>query len=326
MRTNSTSNVLTPAFLILCGLAFAGCEGWNRQHDYAVVDVKPPAEDEYDRPRAQRVNVNLPDLVENMMSARQAYLNSIAELEKSFLMAGDSNRADWARRQRSNTAGVEVFPYISDKAPEQRVEVVAEQSVAEADALFNKAVAIYNDVSAIPLAGTLPHNKKKAREALDMFKKLLSAYPRSDKVDDAAFYTGEIYKEYLREDDPNDEMAIRYYKWAFDLNPKTPHPARFQCAVVYDFRRHNRDAALELYHKVLDLEENNNQSNVRFSATRIEQLSDEDFSHVRPEQPRDRPGPSEPKPGNSSDIEDESSNIKPASSTDRPVKQPARAP
>lgn len=319
MRNRIIGSVLTPFAVAVFVSTMAGCEGWDRKHDYAVVDVKPPAEDEYDRPRSPRVNVNIPDLVENMMAARQAYLNSIADLEKSFLMAGDSNRADWARRQRSNTERVEVFPYISDKAPEQRVEVVPEQSIPEADALFAKAEAIYKDVSLVPLAGTLPHNKKKAREALEMFKQILAKYPRSDKVDDAAFYTGEIYKEYLREDDPNDELAIRYYKWAVQMNPNTPHPARFQCAVVYDFRRHNRDAAMELYHKVMELEENGNQSNVRFSATRIEQLSDEDFSHVRPEQPRDRPGPSEPKPGNSGDIDEGPSNVKPASATDRPV-------
>jgi hypothetical protein len=101
-------------------------------------------------------------------------------------------------------------------------------------------------------------------------------------VDDCAFYCGEIYKEYLRDDDPDNELAVRYYKWAFALDPQTPHNARFQCAIVHDFRRHDRVRALELYHQVLDTEENGSLSNMRFAATRIEQLTDDEFSHLRP--------------------------------------------
>jgi tetratricopeptide (TPR) repeat protein len=101
-------------------------------------------------------------------------------------------------------------------------------------------------------------------------------------VDDCAFYCGEIYKEYLREDDPDNELAIRYYKWASALDPQTPHAARFQCAVVYDFRRHDRIRALELYNQVLRVEEDANMSNMRFAASRIRQLTDDEFSRFRP--------------------------------------------
>lgn len=294
-----------PLFLIgvigMIPLIAAGCEGIDRKHDPRVVDVTPPA---VDAPQTRAHRVNVADQVENMMAARQAYLSSIMDLEKVFLVGGDSNRADWARRQRDLTKNVLVYPYLTDAPPERSEEVAAEQSAPEADALYNKALARLNEFGNIPLAGALAYNKKKAREALDMFKQVLERYPKSDKVDDCAFYCGEIYKEYLREDDPDDELAVRYYKWAVQLNPKTPHAARFQLAVVYDFRRHNRDAALELYHQVLDLEENHNQSNVRFSATRIEQLSDEDFSHLRPQHPRARPAPPEPKPDKSGVADD----------------------
>jgi hypothetical protein len=86
---------------------------------------------------------------------------------------------------------------------------------------------------------------------------------------------------------------VRYYQWAVALDPQTPHAARFQCAVVYDFRRHDRTKSLELYHQVIDLDENHNESNCRFSATRIEQLTDEDRSHLTPKEPL-RPVPAEP--------------------------------
>jgi tetratricopeptide (TPR) repeat protein len=178
--------------------------------------------------------------------------------------------------------------------------VSPQESIPEADAIYNKALAIHNKVKLIPLAGALPENKKRAKEALDMFKQVLKEYPTSDKVDDCAFYCGEIYKEYLREDDPDDELSVRYYQWAAALDPKTPHPARFQCAVVYDFRRHERARAIELYNQVLDLEENGNKSNQRFSPSRIEQLTDEQYSHLKPQLParaRSRASCREPESG-----------------------------
>jgi TolA-binding protein len=86
-----------------------------------------------------------------------------------------------------------VYPYLSQQAPEQRVEVKPAQSIPEADALYSRALKIHDEVRLIPLAGALPQNKEKARQALALFKKLLKDYPTSDKVDDAAFFCGEIY-------------------------------------------------------------------------------------------------------------------------------------
>lgn len=272
-----------------------GCEGVDRKHDYAVENVDPPPVDA-PSPRREDVKIaNFADLIESMMATRQKYLDDLKGLEKAYLNAGDTVRADWARRQRSLTADVMVYPYLTEQAPEQRVDVAPLKDIPEADAIYREALKIHDEVRLIPLAGALEANKEKARKALALFKRIIKDYPQSDKVDDAAFFIAEIYKEYLREDDPNDELSTRYYAWAVTLDPNTPHPARFQAAVVYDFRRHNRDKALEMYHQVLDLQEANNQSNCRFAATRIEQLSDEDFSHLRPVQPRKRLG--EPEPG-----------------------------
>lgn len=271
--------LLTPTVVA----ALCGCEGWNRKNDYSVVDVKPPAEDaEIVKAKSDDI-ANFADKVEEMMETRGHYLAQLKDLERLYLQAGDSAKADWARRQRALTEAVEVFPYLTAAPPEHRVEVSPQESIPEADAIYNKALAIHNQVKLVPLAGVLPSNKKKAREALGLFKQVLKEFPTSDKVDDCAFYCGEIYKEYLREDDPHDELSVRYYQWAAALDPKTPHPARFQCAVVYDFRRHDRARSIELYNQVLDTEENGNNSNQRFAASRIEQLTDEQYSHLKPE-------------------------------------------
>lgn len=268
---------------VLAVFAFSaiGCEGIGRRHGVEI-SLEPPPDGTLQAQGAGDVS-NLPDLVEEMHAARQYYLDRLLTLERGFLMCGDTVRANWARRQRELTERVEPYPFLIDTAPEELVVVAPEQSIPEADALYEDALKLLKSFEGIPFGGLLEMNRKKARRALAIFKRVLVEHPTSDKVDDCAFYCGQIYREYLREDDPDNELALRYYKWAVMLDPETPHSARFECAVVYDFRLHDREKALELYHQVLESEEMANESNMRFAATRIEQLTDDLGSHLRPQ-------------------------------------------
>jgi tetratricopeptide (TPR) repeat protein len=300
MFTSNSRRVLQALTLAGAAAIVIGCEGINRKHDNRVLELSGPVETSLTGQRGGSAEmVDYPELIERMEATRQSflavreqYIVRLREIERAYLIAGDTVRADWARHQRETVEKLELktYPYLTAEAPEQRVEVAPEQNLPAADDIYNKALTLLNEVRGVPLAGHLEHNKKKAREALELFRRVLEEYPKSDKVDDCAFFCGEIYKEYLRDDDPDDELAIRYYRWAAQLDPQTPHAARFQCAAVYDFRRHDRAKAIELYHQVLETEENGNMSNQRFAATRIEQLTDEEGSHLRPEvEPLARP-------------------------------------
>ncbi|RIK67029.1 MAG: hypothetical protein DCC65_07350 [Planctomycetota bacterium] len=283
-------------FVLACIPVISGCEGWDRKHDYSVVDVTPPADD-LEPGRSERARpANFADMVEKMMETRQVYLDEVKALQRAYLNAGDTVRANWCRRVAFQLEDVVNYPFLSPGPAEQRAEVMPERPIPEADKIYNEAYDIYKQVAAVPLAGALEPNKDRARKALGQFKRVLRDYPNSDKVDECAFYCGEIYKEYLREEDPDDELSVRYYQWAFAMNPQIALPARFQAAVVYDFRRHDRARAIELYHQVMELEEAGNQSNVRFSATRVEQLTDEQYSHLKPEdEPKARAITGEPR-------------------------------
>lgn len=271
--------------IAILAVALVGCEGIARKHDSRVgVDIQPPAMED-DHLVAAEDLPNIPDKVEGMMAARQAYITEMFTLERSYLMCGDTVRANWARRQREVTEGIEVYPYLTEAAPEQRVVVAPEESIPEADKLYAEGVKLFESLQNLPFGAMIKQGGEDPRTALRLFKRILSEYPKSDKVDDAAFYCGDIYKEYLRDDDPDNELVIRYFRWAVALDPGTPHPARFNCAVVYDWRLHNRAAAIELYHQVLETEEAGNNSNQRFAATRIEQLTDDESSHLRPQEP-----------------------------------------
>ncbi|MCB9852867.1 MAG: hypothetical protein H6819_07205 [Phycisphaerales bacterium] len=261
-----------------------GCEGSTRRHDKRVVDITPP-EDNYepDRPRSELPVVA--DEVEDMMAARQAYIDRLIELERVYLESGNTEKANWARRQRELTEKVEVYPYLSEDPPEKSSQVAPIESIPEADRLYEEAYALYDTFVGVPFIGFTKLNTKDARTAEEKFRTILREYPTSDKVDDAAYYCGVIYKEFLREDDPDNQLALRYFKWALELDPKTPHAARFDMAVVYDYRLHDRARAIELYHEVLETEEAGIQSNQRWAAHRIEKLTDDDRSPLRP---RDR--------------------------------------
>ncbi len=284
MRANRFQSGMTVCLLAAFALLIVGCEGvLQRKHDSRVVDVQPPPEDAVTGQNEPVELADFPGLVEEMMETRQAYIAQMIELESAYLKAGDSMKANWARHQRERTEIVGVYPYLTAEVPEHSVEVSPEMQIPEADKLYEEGLALYNEISGIPFAGTLKHNKDKVREALVLFKRVLNEYPKSDKVDDCAYYCGDIYKEYLREEDPDNELAIRYYKWSFALDPNTPHTPRFQCAVVYEFRRHDRARAVEMYTRVLETEESGNMSNARFSADRVAALSNEDLnSPVKP--------------------------------------------
>jgi len=117
-------------------------------------------------------------------------------------------------------------------------------------------------------------------QAVGVFRELIEEYPTSDKIDDAAFQLGQIHKEYLHDQEP---IAVKWYERSWTWDPHTPHEPRFQAAVIYDYRLHDRDRALELYRRVL-AEETPDQpcwsklarrTNVDFATRRIAELTSE---------------------------------------------------
>ena len=95
---------------------------------------------------------------------------------------------------------------------------------------------------------------------------LIEKYPTSDKIALAAFYIGDIYREYVR----NYPLAVKWFERAWQWDPNITEPARFQAATVHDIRLHNPIKAIELYRAAIELE--TNRSNARFAERRIPEL------------------------------------------------------
>lgn len=203
------------------------------------------------------------DLVEKLAEARADYKKLLVILNHWYIQHGNFEKAQWAAKEYEDLKFVRTYPYLVD-IEIQKADLSPKENIKEADKLYEEALKLYREGQIAPLI----NDKKKLKLALDKFIELIKKYPTSDKIDDAAFYAAEILKEYF--DDTI--QAIRYYELAMKWNPKTPHPVRFQCAVLYDFRLHNRAKALELYRKVLEEEAEIDKTNTNFAKTRIEQL------------------------------------------------------
>jgi TolA-binding protein len=210
------------------------------------------------------------DLVEEMMMHRAMYSRLLQALVTFYSERGNDEKATWARTELNDLKNhVKPYKYIKDaELPAENLQPT--NSVAEADKLYDEAMALLKKGGhGVPVF----YNQETMKQALAKFKELVDKYPSSDKIDDACFYIGEIHKEYFEEKD--NSIAIDWYKRALTYNPKTPHPVRFQIAVIVDFRLHEREEALKWYNAVLTEEPDAEKSNTEFSKKRIRQLTDE---------------------------------------------------
>ena len=211
------------------------------------------------------VDVEEVDLVEGVVTHRAAYHQALEHLRQYYQRHGYATKLAWAEFELQGTRNVKPFRYLLDaEVPSERLR--STDQIAEADALYLRGLDLMRRGGhGIPAL----FRRDLMIEAAELFRDLVMRFPTSDKIDDAAFQAGEIHKEYL----PRTEtIAVDWYRRAWTWDARTPHPARFQAAVVYDYRLHDRQRALELYQFVVK-GETRIESNVRFAMRRIYELT-----------------------------------------------------
>lgn len=203
------------------------------------------------------------DRIEQLYQVRDSYKSNVKALEQQYRSAGDSRRANWAGKELDDVNHIRQYNYMYE-VDIQNTNLQARDSIVAADELYAQARKLHQGALFLPFI----NNKRQLKEALDMYVQLIKCYPTSDKIDDAAYMAGEISKEYFNDD----VQALRYYEMALKFDPKTPHKARFQAAVIYDYRLHDRARAMAMYQRVLTEEPYLHQTNTAFAATRLRQL------------------------------------------------------
>lgn len=205
------------------------------------------------------------DLVEQLIHYRTSYKRTLQQLHDYYEQHGYEEKRLWAQGELRDIGRIRPYHYLYDSEI-ARLDLSPRDRIPEADAFYDKAMA----VAAQAGHGTpVFFNQEKMGQALAMLKQLIREYPTSDKIDDAAFHCGEMLKEYYKN---QDSVAVQWYERAWTWDPSTPHPARFQAAVVYDYRLHDRKRALELYRAVLAME--SSRSNRHFALARIKELTE----------------------------------------------------
>lgn len=179
------------------------------------------------------------EMVERLLAARREYQTSLEQLRAHYLSVGDSEKARWAEDELRGYHRLLKNPYrLELDVPPPTLQ--AAYHVAEANELYRRAMT-YKD------KGWGNDYVDNQRRAEILFQQILTSYPQSDMIDDAAFqlgdmYEGKAYRQYRR--------AAMYYERCFQWNPNTQYDARLRAARLYDHQLNERTKALELYRLV----------------------------------------------------------------------------
>jgi len=204
-------------------------------------------------------------LVEAVLTTRAAYNQAIRDLQKFYRDRRSVEKEDFIDRVRRRFDPVRTYVYyFSAEAPPENMKPV--KVIPAAEELYSKALSLHKRASLIPLAP----NYNQQREALRLFLNITEQHPTSTRSPYAAFYIGHIYREYFNED----VRAVMWYERAWKWDPRIQVGARFQAAVVWDYRLQNHERAMELYHEVLRYEVDD-MTNRGFARRRIAELTEE---------------------------------------------------
>ncbi|MFL5340509.1 MAG: tetratricopeptide repeat protein, partial [Gemmataceae bacterium] len=183
------------------------------------------------------------ELVERVQEARKQYITALRELHKHYVQTGDTERAAWAQEELLQYHRMSHPAYRLDlDVPSPKLQPLYNQP--EANRLYRDAMA-WKDRG---LGGDWGDNQRRAEVLL---QRLLSEYPQSNKISDAAYQLGDIYegrafKQMAR--------AAAYFERCFQWNPATQFDARLRAARLYDRELKNKVKALELYRMVREYE------------------------------------------------------------------------
>jgi hypothetical protein len=179
------------------------------------------------------------ELVEKLLLARRDYQRTLELLRAHYLQAGDLERGRWAEDELREYHRMNHQAYRLDlDVPPPTLQ--ASTNVPEANKLLTRAKE-YKD------KGFGMDYIDNQRRAEILLQQLLTQYPQSDKIGEAAYllgdlYEGRAYKQYRR--------SAVYFERCFQWNPTTQLDARLRAARIYDRHLPERGRAMELYREI----------------------------------------------------------------------------
>jgi hypothetical protein len=219
--------------LLLAGLLLGlWAAAWGQT---GTAPVTPPA-GKGKRPPGKATDV---EMVERLISARREYQGLLESLRAHYIATGDIEHARWAEEELVQYHRIAKHPYrLELDIPPPTLQ--GDKNIPEANELYRRAM-LFKDKG---WGADYVDNQHRAEL---LFQQMLTNYPQSDKISDAAYQLGDIYeskafKQYDR--------AAGYFERCFQWNPKTQFDARLRAARLYDRVLNERNHALEIYREI----------------------------------------------------------------------------
>ena len=263
---------------IICLVFIIGCEEPIRNDSRYMVD---PAEVAHVMSMGGVPDATEVDLVEDLVAKRNELRQSLARLHEFYHSTGNVNNRRWAENELKALDRVPQYRYLMPGQIALPGDYVAVNQISQANALYHEAERLYRDATALVIFT----DEDKLRGALSRYNRIISEFPTSNKIDDAAYQAGRIY-EYFKDW----QIAANYYQRCFQWNEVTARPARFRAAYVTDQRLHMRKEALPLYQMAVE-KESNFTANTEFAMRRILEMTRS--NRVAPSKPKSSNIPSE---------------------------------
>jgi len=184
------------------------------------------------------------DIVEQVAVNRQAYRQGLKVLIEYYTKEGNSMKVEWAKKELAALDTMPQYRYIVE-AGLAGPDLKATDVVRAADYLYDEALELENKARALVLVV----NEDQLRQALDKYNELITMYPSSDKIDDAAYRAAGIYEHFQ-----DYTIAALYYQRADQWDPASAYPALYKAAYILDRRLHRREEAMELYQQAIKKE------------------------------------------------------------------------
>ncbi len=178
------------------------------------------------------------ELVERLLAARRDYQLALGKLLLYYDANGDVERARWAQEEliEYHRIAKQAFRLELDVPPPT---LRAEINIPQANDYYLQAMT-FKDVGR---AMALVDNQRRAELRL---QQILSEFPQSDKIDEAAYQLGDIYERHYKQY----PRAALYFERCFQWNSNTQFDARLRAARIYDKNLQDRERAKVLYKEV----------------------------------------------------------------------------
>jgi tetratricopeptide (TPR) repeat protein len=179
------------------------------------------------------------EIVERLLAARKEYQITLEALRLHYIGTGDIERARWAEEElvQYHRIPKHAFRLELDVPPPT---LDANKNIPEANELYRQAMK-FKDKG---WGQDYIDNQHRAELRL---QELLTNYPQSDKLSDAAYQLGDVYESKAFR---QYERAAAYFERCFQWNPKTHFDARMRAARLYERYQSERSHAIEIYKEI----------------------------------------------------------------------------